>query len=81
MCSEWIGYRDLSGVLTRSKAVEHARGCVATKIGLPDILVCRAIFDINQDNCDLQICLREKARKVIVNKLAVDQISGQLKQG
>lgn len=28
--------------LTRSKAVEHARGCVATKIGLFDILVmCR----------------------------------------
>lgn len=71
----------ISGSLTRSKAVEHARGCVATKIGLPDIIVCRTMFNIDRNNCNLQVLSWGKSPKVIVNRLAVDQASDQSTQG
>jgi hypothetical protein len=79
----WVSYssnhRMLISPLTRSKAVEHARGCVATKIGLFDILVCE--MNRVMVNCDLTaVCSVIPEEKSSVNKLDVDQID-QLQPG
>jgi hypothetical protein len=60
---------------TRSKAVEHARGCVATKIGLFDIL----IWDIIRVMVNCRVIPEEK-KYSSVNKLEVDQVD-QLQRG
>jgi hypothetical protein len=63
-------YQISTSPLTRSKAVEHARGWVATKIGLFDILICG--MNRVMVNCGLQGYPRSKNSSV--NKLEVDQV-------